>query len=201
MFEDVRDEFFPAQIADGIIAESYTDLSLFWHHAGKLMDSIFPSYSSLGAYGHLIPEERQPKAHALRNRFAQSHHEYHLFRTAENEYIGYSYGDMRDSQTYFMTSSGVLSVYRQRGIYTGYLKQLLAYLHAIGYERVVSNHHPNNRGVIIAKLKVGFNITAVNLDERWGAQVELTYLFHDDRRHAFNRAFSLEERELPRSHL
>jgi hypothetical protein len=76
----------------------------------------------------------------------------------------------------------------------------LTYLAALGYERVVSNHQTNNRAVIIAKLKVGFNVTAVNLDERWGAQVELTYLFHSDRRRGYERAFALEPRPLPAFH-
>lgn len=200
MFEEFRQQFFPVQISEAIIVESCNDLAVFWQHAGQLMATIFPPYADLGAYGYAVPEDRRLRAKPLAQLFSQAHHEYFLFRTVENVYVGYSYGDMRDGQTFFMTSSGVLPAYRQQGIYTGFLKQVLRYLHAIGYERVVSNHHPNNRAVIIAKLKAGFNVTAVNLDERWGAQVELTYLFHEDRRQTYATAFSLEERATPRSH-
>jgi len=64
----------------------------------------------------------------------------------------------------------------------------------------MSNHQTDNRAVIIAKLKLGFNISAENLDERWGAQVELTYLLHDDRRQGYEGAFALEPRDTPVSH-
>ncbi len=104
---------------------------------------------------------------------------------------------MRDSMTFFMTSTGILPAYRRRGIYGAFLGRLLDYLEDLGYERVVSNHQTNNRAVLIAKLKAGFNITAVNLDERWGAQVELTYLIHDDRWRGYERAFSLQSWDLP----
>lgn len=54
------------------------------------------------------------------------------------------------------------------------------------------NHMVNNRAVLIAKLKAGFVITGMTLDERYGAQVSLSYLFHADRQAGFERAFSLE---------
>lgn len=201
MFDDIRDQFFPFQLNEDIIMESHADPATFWPHAGALMNAIFPPYASLGAYGYAVPEARRTHARPLARLFDQAHHEYFLFKTADDTYVGYSYGDMRDAQTFFMTSSGVLPAYRRRGLYTSFLRQLLRYLYALGYERVVSNHHPNNRAVIIAKLKAGFTVTAVNLDERWGAQVELTYLFHNDRRAIFCRAFALEERNTPRSHV
>jgi hypothetical protein len=50
----------------------------------------------------------------------------------------------------------------------------------------------NNRPVLIAKLKAGFHIVGLSLDERFGAQVTLAYFSHEDRREGFARAFSLE---------
>lgn len=93
-----------------------------------------------------------------------------------------------------------MPVYQRKGIYSAFLDRFLRYLYTLGYERVVSNHQTNNRAVLIAKLKAGFNITAVNLDERWGAQVELTYLFYEDRQRGYERAFALEPRERPIIH-
>lgn len=201
MFEAERSQYFPCALAEGIRAESVLDAGHFWQAAGPLMDAIFPPYAALGAYGYALPEERRERSAGLNALFSRAHHERFLFRDAGGQAVGYSYGDMRDAQTFFMTSSGVLPQHQRRGIYSVFLRQLLRYLYAVGYERVVSNHHPNNRAILIAKLKAGFNITAVNLDERWGAQVELTYLFHEDRRHTYARAFSLEARLTPISHL
>jgi hypothetical protein len=107
---------------------------------------------------------------------------------------------MLDAMTFFMTSTGVLAAYRRKGIYTAFLKGFLLYLSALGYERITSKHQLNNRPVIIAKLKVGFNIVSVDADERWGAQVGMAYLFHDDRRRGFERAFALYRVETPLRH-
>ena len=107
---------------------------------------------------------------------------------------------MLDSMTFFMTSTGILAEYRRRGLYTAFLDGFLSYLYALGYERVISTHQLNNRAVIIAKLRAGFNILGVDVDERWGAQVRLGYFFHDDRRHGFERAFSLYPADMPVSH-
>lgn len=200
MFEGERAAHFPVQIAPGIRALCYTGRDDFWQHAAPLLDAIFPAYADLGAYGHAVPAERRAAGARLRRTHAQGHHERFLFQTEAGDFVGFSYGDQRDAQTYFMTSSGILPSQQRRGLYTTFLLALLRYLEAIGYERVLSNHHPNNRAVLIAKLKAGFNVTAVNLDERWGAQVELTYLFHDDRRTGYARAFSLEERPTPVNH-
>ncbi len=111
------------------------------------------------------------------------------------------FSNMREPQTFSMIGTGLLPSYRERGLYSRFTKRLLGYLFAIGYERVQSLHHANNRAVIIAKLKLGFNITGLILDERMGAHIELTYLFHEDRRAAFARAFSMEPRDTPLSHI
>ncbi len=198
MFEPIRATFFPYELAPGIRAIPVTDAAAFWAQAVPLLEAIFPPFSQLGAY--TLPAEREPRLNALGQAFAQSHHERFLFQTTTGEAIGFSYGDLRDRETFFMTSSGVLPAYQRQGLYSRFLRRFLSYLHLVGYERVVSNHQPNNRAVIIAKLKAGFNVTAVNLDERWGAQVELTYLFAEDRRRGFARAFSLDERPAGRSH-
>jgi hypothetical protein len=67
----------------------------------------------------------------------------------------------------------------------------------LGYERVTSNHMVNNRPVLIAKLKAGFHITGIVLDERYGAQVSLAYFFYPDRREGFARAYSLATFPMP----
>lgn len=201
MFDEIRQQYFPCELIENVTAESVPDVSAYWSEVGPVMENIFPPYTALGACGHTVPEERQQSLKPLAKAFGQAHHERFIFRTSDRSPVGYGYGSMRDGQTFFMTSSGVLPQFQRRGIYSAFVRKLLQYLYAIGYERVVSNHHPNNRVVLIAKLKLGFNVTAVNLDERWGAQVELTYLFHEDRRRGYVRAFSLEERDMPVSHL
>lgn len=96
-----------------------------------------------------------------------------------------------------MSWSAILPAYRRRGIYTAFLRHFLPYLQALGYKRVTSNHMVTNRPVLIAKLKAGFHVTAVSLDERFGAQVQLSYFFNLTRYEGFTRAFSLDGFERP----
>ena len=189
MFDELRQQYFPAQLPASVIARPVQDTSQFWAVVGPMLDEVFTPFSELGAYE--MPAEREDKSKPLGSAFAQAHHERFIFYDRD-QVVGWSYGDMRDRETFFMTNTAILSAYRRKGIYSAFLKQLLSYLEVLGYERVLSAHQTNNRAVIIAKLKARFNITAVTLDERWGAQVELTYLFHEDRQHGYEKAFSLE---------
>jgi GNAT superfamily N-acetyltransferase len=193
MFDDIRQQFFSTELIPGITARYIEDRSAFWTVTVPMMDRIFVPFPELGLYQ--IPDERREQLEPLRDVFARTHHERFILYNEAGEAVGWSYGEMLDYETFFMTSSGILPEYRQRGIYTAFLRRLLRYLAALGYERVTSNHQTNNAPVIIAKLKVGFVIRGVNLDERWGAQVELAYFFHDDRRRGYARAFALEQRD------
>lgn len=198
MFEYMRAQYFPAQLAPDIRAEPVDQAGEFWAVVEPLLTLVFPPFSSIGAYEP--PPEQAAAGAALARVFASTHHERFIIWNEHNEAAGWSYGEIRDRETFFMTNTALLPPYRQRGIYSQFTRRLLAYLRRLGYARVVSNHQTNNRAVIIAKLKLGFNVTAVNLDERWGAQVELTYLFADDRRAGYERAFALEPRPTPVSH-
>ena len=99
---------------------------------------------------------------------------------------------MTSASDYLMDETGILPAYRGRGIYSAFLSRYLVYLRDLGYERVVSYHAPNNRAVLIAKLRAGFVITGMRMRADSGASVQLTYFTHDDRRHAFDNAVSLE---------
>jgi GNAT superfamily N-acetyltransferase len=192
MFDDTRSQFFPVELVSGITARAEPSRAEFWQVVGPLMEKVFTPFAELGAYE--LPKTRCEQAAKLARVFANSHRETFILYNEDKELVGWSYGEMRDAETFFMTNSAVLPEYQGRGIYSAFMRRFLDYLSTLGYERVVSNHQTNNRAVIIAKLKLGFNVTAVNLDERWGAQVELTYLFHDDRQRGYERAFSLERR-------
>ena len=191
MFDDIREQFFASELIPGVSARYVEDRAAFWTVIAPMMERIFVPFPELGLYQ--MPDERWEQLTPLREVFAQTHHERFIFYNPAGEAVGWSYGEMLDYETFFMTSSGILPEYRRRGIYTAFLKRLLRYLAALGYERVTSKHQTNNAPVIIAKLKAGFVILGVDLDERWGAQVELAYFFHEDRRRGYEKAFALEQ--------
>jgi GNAT superfamily N-acetyltransferase len=190
MFEEIRNQFFPFEPVHGVIVRPY--IGNIYEVIGDLSNHIFTPFADLGAFP--FPQDRAARVRPLREVFAKTHREQFVFYNEREEPVGWSYGEMRDAMTFFMSNSAVSQDYRRLGLYGAFLKHFLKYLHALGYERVVSAHQTNNNPVIIAKLKAGFVISGVILDERWSAQVELTYHLHDDRRHGYERAFSLEQR-------
>lgn len=189
MFEAIRSAYFPAELIPGIEGVPIEDRDAFWRTTGPQFEMVFRPFEQLGAY--VRPDARWAAGGRLRAAMMGVHQEYFLFQSGA-ELAGWSYGQMRDSETFFMSNTAILPTFRRRGLYSAFLERLIAYLGAVGYERIVSNHQPNNRAVLIAKLKAGFSVSAVNLDERWGAQVELMYHVHEDRRRGYERAFALQ---------
>ncbi|HEX6385875.1 MAG TPA: GNAT family N-acetyltransferase [Anaerolineae bacterium] len=194
MFEETREQYFPDELTPGVVARAVDrqTITAIW---AELSDEMETPFAELGLY--TMPGEQSPRTQLLREVHSQLHHEYILFYDEANKPIGWSYGLMHDAITFFMSWSAILPAYRRRGIYSAFLRHFLPYLQALGYERVTSNHMVTNRPVLIAKLKAGFHVTAVSLDERFGAQVQLTYFFDPDRYEGFAQAFSLDGFERP----
>lgn len=189
MFEDVRSQFYPQVLDSEIQIQAISTRSEFFTITGSLFDEVFTPFDQLGAYQ--LPAERQANLTPLREAFAGTHHEYFVFYDGE-AVAGWAYGEMQDPETYFMANTGILPTYRRRGIYSQYLSHFIAYLEALGYERIISHHQSNNRPILIAKLKAGFVLSGVILDERWSAQVQLSYHVYPDRQRGFSQAFSLD---------
>jgi ribosomal protein S18 acetylase RimI-like enzyme len=190
MFNDVRAQFFPADLVPGVRA-IIVDSTTFWQTVASIPadEDPFASLRALGNYQ--MPHERDARAQPLQAVYDATHREFVLFME-KDRCVGWHYGTMIDPSTFFMSYSAVIKSYQQRGIYGAFLKAFLPYLYRLGYERATSNHMVTNRAVLIAKLKAGFIITGTVLDERWGAQVSMAYFFHEDRREGFARAYSVE---------
>ena len=186
--ETVRADYFPHELVTSIRAVAAAPAD-FWPATSPLAAELFTPLQQLGNYER--PETRRGE-NALTPFARAIHKEHFLFLNEVDEPVGWSFGHMHDSETFFMSWSGVARAYQKRGIYGAFVRRLLPYLEGLGYERVSSNHMLNNRPVLIAKLKAGFNITSVTMDERYGAQATLTYFCHEDRQQGFETAFSLE---------
>ena len=106
---------------------------------------------------------------------------------------------MEDAATFFIDKIGFILSYRGKGLYTAFLKQWLPYMEALGYERVTTTHHPNNRAILIAELKAGFDIVGLELHESHGPLVRMAYFVHDDRRRGFEDAFSMVPSSNPKT--
>ena len=190
MDEDIRNQFFPMRLPFDVVAYSVDRKA---------------ALESIKVFNHLIfapgfkeetgvfrpPKDRQERVNQLWGFHVDTHPEWIVFFDECDEPIGWFYGYMEDEESFFIDTIGLVPEYRNKGIYRVFLRQLIAYLGAVGYERLTSTHHPNNRGVLIPELKVGFNIVGLELNESGGPVLKVAYLIHEDRKKGFERVFSM----------
>lgn len=186
MIEQIRSTHFPAALNEEVTIRALSR-EAFFEVTGQISSQIFTSMAELGLYNPPLAPDA-----AARNLARQIPYEYFAFYNKENKPVGFSAGKLVDAHTFFMEWSGILPMYHRQGLYSSFLTKLLPYLHALGIERVTSNHMGTNRPVLIAKLKAGFVVTGMTLDERHGMLVWLTLFLKSEREQGFQKAFSLD---------
>jgi RimJ/RimL family protein N-acetyltransferase len=187
MSEDIRAQFFPMLLPTGVIGQ-WVDRTVVATEIQELNAQIF-QHHELQLFQ--VPAERQLAVHRLQQSHTRSHPECIVFYTDTRLPIGWFYSYREDVDTTFIDTIGFLPAYRGRGLYSAFLPKYLAYAAALGYERVTTSHHPNNRAIMIAELKVGFDIVGLELHESHGPLIKLACFLHADRRGGFEQVFSM----------
>jgi ribosomal protein S18 acetylase RimI-like enzyme len=99
--------------------------------------------------------------------------------------VGWSYGYREGKSEFHMLNSGVAAPERRKGVYSQLVRAVLAHAGAKGYASVTSRHVAANAAVIIAKLRLGFQISGFEYSEVYGPLVRLTYLVGNTRRNLY----------------
>jgi RimJ/RimL family protein N-acetyltransferase len=95
--------------------------------------------------------------------------------------VGWTYAYQQDHETLYMCNTALDPAHRGKGLYTRILRIVLDYAHMNGFQVVTSKHYASNNAVIVPKLKAGFIITGMALDEKYGLMVHLTKYLHPER--------------------
>ena len=98
------------------------------------------------------------------------------------EFAGWSFGDQQSAETYYMRNSAVLPEYRRQSLYSALLETNIQFLTEKGFQKIYSRHNATNNAVIIPKLKAGFIITSLEIDDMFGTLVHLSYYTNSLRR-------------------
>ncbi len=93
-------------------------------------------------------------------------------------FVGWHIGNQFKADTFEMTSTGILQEHRRRGLYTALISIALAHARSAGFQVVSSRHNMTNNAVIIPKLKAGFVIGGLEVSDRFGTLVKLSYYFN-----------------------
>lgn len=98
------------------------------------------------------------------------------------EFCGWFTGDQYNAETFYMRNSAILPQHRRKGLYTILMHEVLERVKAMGFQIVLSRHTTTNNSIIIPKLKAGFVITSIEVSDRFGTLVHLSYFFNETRR-------------------
>jgi len=96
--------------------------------------------------------------------------------------VGWTQGYREGKSQFYMLNSGVTSAERRKGVYSQLAKAVIAHTESQGYSVIRSRHAAANSAVIIAKLRLGFQITGFEYSEVYGPLVQLTYFVSNARR-------------------
>lgn len=98
-----------------------------------------------------------------------------IFVYENDQIIGWCHGFQIENDTFYMTNSAINEPFRNKGIYSQLLKQVIEILRDKGFQKITSRHKSNNNQVIIPKLKAGFVISSFEISEIFGILIQLTY--------------------------
>jgi ribosomal protein S18 acetylase RimI-like enzyme len=93
----------------------------------------------------------------------------------EEEFVGWHMGYQESATTFYMQNSGVLPQHRCKGLYTELSKYVVKIVTEKGFQKIYSYHTATNNAVIIAKLKQGFIISALEINDAFGVRLCLSY--------------------------
>ena len=99
-----------------------------------------------------------------------------------DEVVGWHIGHQEDAERFYMTNTGILEPHRGKGLYTALLPLILERLKTEGFQVIYSRHNATNNAVIVPKLKAGFVISALEMNDRFGTLVHLSYFTNPLRR-------------------
>jgi hypothetical protein len=100
----------------------------------------------------------------------------------DNTCVGWSWGYQENALTFYMVNSAILKGHRRKGLYGALLNRCIEILSAKGFQLIYSRHCATNNAVIIPKLKAGFIISKMEIDDRFGVLIHLHYYTNSDRR-------------------
>lgn len=102
------------------------------------------------------------------------------FIMQNEELVGWTTGCQTDPDEFYMHNTGIFEAHRRKGLYTTILQLLMLKVKEKGYQKIHSKHATTNNAVIIPKLKAGFLINGMEVNEKFGVLVKLIYYFNKD---------------------
>lgn len=154
----------------------------FFIHQKPLREKVFAKDHSIFPFQYLDEEEKKQ----IQTLGGQLYHDrYKLYLgifDKEDHFVGWHFGFQESAHVFYMCNSAILEPHRRKGLYAALLDYSLKVLTEKGFQVVYSRHNATNNPVIIPKLKAGFVITSLEMDDVFGVLVHLKYFTNKTRR-------------------
>ncbi|MEY4616358.1 MAG: hypothetical protein RJB66_1318 [Pseudomonadota bacterium] len=104
----------------------------------------------------------------------------HFLLTHQGQPIGLVIGTLMDGHSYYLRYGMILRDFSSAGRIQGFVKYLLSVLATHHIDRVETDVSPANLVNVHVFNKLQFNITGLNLSERWGALIRFTKILNSN---------------------
>lgn len=145
----------------------------------------FAGFEQTDLVGEVSDHDREQ--FAIRQRAFTSGERFQWFIQHKGDIIGWTLAQQEDPITLLMRNTAVDPAHRRVGVYTALLAFVVAFAREHGYQRVTSTHSATNNAILIPKLKAGFVISGLHVDEKFGVMVHLVHHLYTQRRAVFER--------------
>tara|TARA_Y100000768_G_scaffold388916_1_gene388649 strand:+ start:295 stop:837 length:543 start_codon:yes stop_codon:yes gene_type:complete len=104
-----------------------------------------------------------------------------VFDESDN-FVGWSWGFQDSSTSFYMANSAILEEHRRKGLYSKLVDEMIGLTSKLGFQMIYSRHCATNNFVIIPKLKAGFVISKMEMDDIFGVLIHLHFYPNKTRR-------------------
>ena len=130
----------------------------------------------------MLSEEEVSKVNELRKRISDKVEIcLGVFDESDN-FVGWSWGFQDSSTSFYMANSAILEEHRRKGLYSKLVDEMIGLTSKLGFQMIYSRHCATNNSVIIPKLKAGFVISKMEMDDIFGVLIHLHYYSNKTRR-------------------
>jgi ribosomal protein S18 acetylase RimI-like enzyme len=147
-----------------------------------LQSAVFDDYERSELLEEVIEQERAARSAALGTDVPAP---FGLAAYREDTLVGWSQGYRQGKTEFYMLNSGVASTERRKGVYSALVAAILNHAKTEGYAKVTSRHAASNNAVLIAKMRLGFQVSGFEYSEVYGPLVQLTYIVNETRRRLY----------------
>lgn len=150
------------------------DRDRFYSVVGNLHKSIFDEETICAWPDDFLSNFEKTKLNDLNLNYKQNY-TLHTLLFYKEELAGWSMGFQNTTESFLISNSAILPKYRGRSLYSNMQDQVIKIVLSKGFQKIQSFHTLTNNVIILSKLKKGFVITGMHINEVSGTLLQLTF--------------------------